>query len=456
MWFVGVMFTTSAYRPGFPRALRAAVLALAVAGTAACAPLTNEPNACRGAAVSLTGFKDEDAVGRFGGEIDTAMQTVMASSSPPSCALVVVAQNRISTINRYGQPFDVGGNLFVQQLPDVAQTRLYVGSISKTITALAMMKLAELEADPGGIVGTPPVSLLDRRLADLYPPVGSEEPQWAGFTPRQYLAHATGAANWPNPMEDSALGSLPASAGPNPGIHPRHAFVVYRNTDPARVPFTASFDAVYSNIGYSMVGAAIDWQVVDDRAGSEPGYEKFVYENVALDENTTSPPSMLSLCLGTPWRAPNMANLARGFTAASNAPAGAPNFSGWEGPAGGWTMTIGDLGRLIIAINTNARVSQGMTDQMMANVATGPVSNPADWGLGVWRTRIGAGEVRYGKGGDITGFTSDFMAYRDAGVGAGIVCNQGSMSHGVLRTALRAIIDPCRQSAPPAYCSPPE
>lgn len=440
--------------PAISKHQRTTAAAIVLAAVTACTPLTNEPTACRAAAVSLTALKDQDAVERFSGGIDTAMQAVMDSSSPPSCAIVVVADNRISTINRYGDPFDTGGDLFAPELPDLAQTRLYVGSISKTITALGIMKLAEQEADLGGIVQSPPVGLLDRPLVDLYPPVVAV-PEWAGFTPRQYLAHATGAPYWPD-LQDSALNSLPASAGPNPGIHPRHAFVVYRNTQPRTVPFEGEFDAAYSNVGYSLIGAAIDWQVVTDHAGSEPGYEKFIYENIALDENTTSSPAMLSMCLGTPWRAPNMANLARGFGAGGNAPLGPPNYTGWEGPPGGWTMTIGDLGRLIIAINTNARISSSMTDQMMADVATGPLLGTTNWGLGVWRTPVGSGEIRYGKGGDITGFTSDFMAYRDAGVGAGIVCNQDSMDHNTLRTALRNIIDPCRGPAQPGYCSPPE
>jgi len=395
-------------------------------------------------------------VERFHGAIDTAMNSVMTGDDPPaSCALVVVGQNRIATINAYGVPFAMAGTLLDPGTPAIAQTRLYVGSISKTLTALAMLKLAE-EAAGGGLASGPPVSLLDRPLVELYPPV-AEVPEWSGFTPRTYLAHASGVPKDPLPFELAKLAQLPAAAGPHPGIHPRHAFVTYRNTMPRIAGFEQQFDASYSNIGYSLVGAAIDWQTVDDVAGSEPGYEPYVFDHIALNDGTTTEPTMISLCLGAPWRAPQMANLAQGF-AGTSTPLPAPDFGGWEGPSGGWTMTIGDLGRLIIAINTTSRISATSRAAMLADVATDPLLDTTHWGLGVWRTTSTDGDLRYGKGGDITGFTSDFIAYRDAGVGAGIVCNRDGMDHPTLRGAIRDIIDPClpgQRGAGPAYCTPP-
>lgn len=422
---------------------------------AGCTPLTNSERACWPGNLTLTARKDAAAVNRYAVGIDTPMEDLMALSGAPSCAIAVVADDRIATINAYGDdPFDLGGPLLDPQSPAVAQTRLYVGSIAKTITALAMLKLAE-DAAGGGIGTGPPVSLLDRPLVDLYPPV-AEVPEWESFTPRQLLAHATGIPKDPNPLDDAALDLLPAAAGPFPGIHPRHAFVVYRDTLPRVQGFEGSYTARYSNIGYSLVGAAIDWQTTASVAGSTSGYERWVFQQVALADNRLSEPTMLSLCLGTPWRAPNMHNLARGFLPGSNTPLGPPNFSGWEGPAGGWTMTIGDLGRLIIAINTNARIAPASQSAMLANVAQGPVSDPNDWGLGVWRSVVGT-DIRYGKGGDTTGFTSDFIAYRDAGVGAAVVCNLDGVSHDTLRSTIRSIIDPCRAANPadrPAFCSP--
>lgn len=260
------------------------------------------------------------------------------------------------------------------------------------------------------------------------------------------------------PPDDAALDALPAAAGPHPGIHPRHAFVVYRDTQPRNAGFQGQFDARYSNVGYALIGAAIDWQAVENVAGDESGYERYVFENIAREGNTIAEPSMLSMCLGTPWRAPNMDNLARGFASGSSTPLGPPDFSGWEGPSGGWTMTIGDLGRLVIAINTNARTSPASQGEMLADVSSGPVSDPNDWGLGVWRAPI-SGDLRYGKGGDTTGFTSDFIAYRDAGVGAAVVCNQTGVGHTVMRDTLRTIIDRCLDNPPdarPGYCMPPE
>lgn len=442
-------------------------LALAgfVSGTiGACAPVTNSERACWRGNLTLTARKDADRVDRFTAGIDGPMQALVASSGAPTCAIAVVGDNRLATINAYGAPFDIEGPLLDPDSPVVAQTRLHMGSIAKTLTALAMLRLAEQQG--GGITSTPPVSLLDRPLVDLYPPV-DEVAAWRNFTPRQYLAHATGAARDPNPLNDAALQSLPASAGPNPGIHPRHAFVVYRETEPPVTGFEQNYDAAYSNVGYALVGAAIDWQTADDLAGDSPGYERYVFQNVALAGNSTAEPAMLSMCLATPWRADEMDNLARGYVRLPPTMRGGeplltpldwPNGSGWEGPAGGWTSTIGDLGRLIIAINTNARIAEASRTEMLTNVAQGPVSDPNDWGLGVWRSPFGS-DMRYGKGGDIGGYTSDFIAYRDAGAGAAIVCNLRLVNHGDMRTTIRDIIDPCVENPPssrPAYCSPPE
>ncbi len=173
------------------------LMALSLLIVVACTPQTNAIRACSQANVTLTGRKDADAVDRFSQGIDVPMQDVMASSGALSCAVVVVGENRVATINGYGVPFEIGGALLDPETPAVAQTRLYVGSISKTITALAMLKLAEDEPS-GGLAGGPPVSMLDRPIVEFYPPV-AEVPEWADFTPRMYLAHATGVPKDPNP-----------------------------------------------------------------------------------------------------------------------------------------------------------------------------------------------------------------------------------------------------------------
>ncbi len=67
----------------------------------------------------------------------------MTTSGAPPCAVVVVGENQIATINGYGDTFATDGPLLDPGTPAIAQTRLYVGSISKTVTALAMLKLAE-------------------------------------------------------------------------------------------------------------------------------------------------------------------------------------------------------------------------------------------------------------------------------------------------------------------------
>ena len=428
-----------------------------------CAPNVNSNRACPISGVTLTGRKDAALIGRYTIGIEHPLQALVDSSHAPSCTVVVVGHNRLATINRYGVPFAINTPLADPASSRVVQTRLNIGSISKTLTALAMLKLAESQASPTQ------TSLLDRSLVDLFPPA-NEVAEWRNRTIRSYLAHTSGAPYWPMPIDNAALTALEPQAGPHPGIHPRYAFNVYKNTADRYKKIEEPYTARYSNVGYTLVGAAIDWQTTDDVSGDAPGYERYVFRHVALKDNTTASPAMLSMCLSSPWRAPHMANLAIGHAKMSSSPMGLgstvvaisppANYSGWEGPAGGWTMTIGDLGRLIVAINTNARISAETRDnQMLADASRGPVSLPyGDWGLGVWRTVPWIHELRYGKGGDYPGFTADFIAYRNAGTGAAIVCNLGGVSHVDMRQTIRDIIDPCTTNPPaarPPYCSPP-
>jgi len=436
------------------------VPAVAVAAAmTACTPRTTSDRACPIGNLALTALKDPDHFDRYHDGIDAPMAELFRQASPRSCALVVVAQNRIATINHYGVPLDLSNeNLDADAIADAAErvirARLYVGSISKTVTALAAMKLNE-EAVTGGITTGPPVALIDRPLVELFPPV-SEVPDWADFTIKDYLAHKSGAPHDPD-IDDSALDGLPAYLGPHPGIHPRWAFAVYKDTADPIQGFEPGDTARYSNTGYALVGAAIDWQTVSTPASAEVGYEKYVFKKIALADGKTTDPTMLSMCLGTPWRAPYMDNLAIGYDTDSTTPLAPQNFSGWEGPAGGWTMTIGDLGRLMIAMNTDKRISAGSLTTMLNFYSESELLGiDTKWGLGMWRSLEAGGRMVYGKGGNATGFTSDFVMYRGDGVGAAMVCNQHGVDHLNMRIALRTIMNACvGAGTKPVYCAPP-
>lgn len=455
-----------AHRPALRPALRLAAALTAPVLLAACVAPRTEIAACPASNLHLTARKDAAAVGRHTEGIDGPMKALLAGIGAPSCALAVTAQGRLSSINLYGDPLSLSGPQAYPEFPAVAQARLRVGSISKTVTALAALRLAELSDGPGGIAGEPggPTGpgFLDRPLGEIYPPA-AEIPEWSQATLRRLLSHTALAARDAEPFDQAAIDALPAAAGSHPAIHPRHAFAGYRGISPKLVSAPASPNpppetARYSNIGFMLAGAAIDWQVLA-REGASPsgnadGYERFVWRELGIGAPLSGELSLLSMCLAPDWRSAATANIAVGFdeTGAALPP---PDESGWAGPAGGWTMTIGDLGRLIAVIERTGLISAASTSAMLERLGTGPAADPAFWGLGVWRGGGGSGALRHGKGGDILGFTSDFIAVSGRGLGAAVVCTGRELDHVAIRATLEGIVAACLRNPPsarPEYC----
>ena len=74
-------------------------VALAAVALTSCTPITNSEHACPTGNLALTAQKDADSVGRFHSGIDPEMEELLSASGFPSCAIAVVAENRIATIN---------------------------------------------------------------------------------------------------------------------------------------------------------------------------------------------------------------------------------------------------------------------------------------------------------------------------------------------------------------------
>jgi CubicO group peptidase (beta-lactamase class C family) len=287
---------------------------------------------------------------------------------------------------------------------------------------------------------------------------------WEAITIRQLLAHTSGIAKDPTSIDSEAslIAAFP-NAGPHPGIHPRYAFESYKDNMPADLSFQPNATARYSNIGYSLLGVMIDKRASQGLAADASGYERYVYENVALNQNKLTEPAMTSLCLGTSWRAPHIKNLASSNPDPPKSPGDVFSGNGWEGPSGGWTMTVGDLGRLMIIINSNKRLDPATTDEMMLGQGEDTPfhmdeeagdDTVAQYALGVAVEPDASSRDFFAKGGDIVGYTSNFKYHRDADVGAGILCSKESIPHLQITNAIDAILEPCLENSPPAFCSP--
>lgn len=398
----------------------------------------SSPEACEPTNIALTAAKDIDRVNAVSGHIDDAMGDLMTSVGSGSCSVVMVAGNTIKTINGYGDPRPSGAsNSILSTWP--ASTPYYVGSISKTVTALALLRMIEENDDIS----------LDDTLGDHLGGYGIPS-DWTELTLRQVLSHTSGIARNPDSIDsEAALQALFPSAGAHPGIHPRYAYFSYNNFMDTEPGFAQQFSAGYSNIGYSLLGLIIDDRIAAGQTADASGYETYVFNNIALDGGGLSEPTMVSMCLGTSWRAPNIDNLAAP-RAANGGDTPVFQGNGWEGPSGGWTMTVGDLGRLMIAIEHDERVSATMRSEMLQGLGrdsgtqmSGETGDDfSEYGLGV-AIEPGGAEPYFAKGGDITGYTSNFKYYTSANVGAGILCSRDSVQHQILIDAIDEILEPC-------------
>ena len=122
---------------------------------------------------------------------------------------------------------------------------------------------------------------------------------------------------------------------------------------------------MYSNVGYSVAGA-----VIDDIADGTPsgGYEAWVWDHIGqYTGNALDADNLLTLALSHSWRSTDIPNRAVGYVWNGASfdvfeafdPNGLAGLEGWEGPSGGWVMTIGDLTRFALALNTSQIVGPG-------------------------------------------------------------------------------------------------
>ncbi|NJL27748.1 MAG: beta-lactamase family protein [Thermoanaerobaculia bacterium] len=348
----------------------AVLAALVMAGQLiACAPRQTGVDQIPNANVSVTAAKDAGVPG-LPAEVDQLVNGFIPNvSTPLGCAVGVMENNQLSGLEGYGWAGFQKNNP-AQKRPMTTSTPSEVGSISKTWTALAILRLQEmnyLDID----------DKISVHLADL--------PQaWQNFTLRQLLSHGTGLA-W-NPTFNPTLNDTNElnqfynvnPANPFLGIHPRLVYPAYLGTPISAFP--QGFTAAYSNTGFLLLGAVIDKIATENAAqlGSKyASYESFVWRYVGVFDGTLSnADQMLTPGLYEGWRLNDIPDLATGFAwdamqqqyvelGASNDSLLLSGPAGWEGPAGGWTMTIGDLTRLMMAIQNNDVITQTTRDDEM-------------------------------------------------------------------------------------------
>ena len=122
--------------------------------------------------VNATELKDEQYTGSMPAAVDTIVAAFLSQpGAPPGCAVGIMIDNEVAHVKGYGLS-DFGPTLFTHARPSV------VGSISKTWTALAVLRLSEL-----GCLD------LNDTIGDH---LNNPPPDWQNITIRQRLSHTSG------------------------------------------------------------------------------------------------------------------------------------------------------------------------------------------------------------------------------------------------------------------------
>ncbi len=405
----------------------ATVVALA-AGLSACAPVDTGANQCSDVNVGLVEVKDAKYINlpqNEGGlsaakiaQIDALMQDYMAATPVDiaGCGIGITRGDQIALLRGYGLA-DVASDR-----PFTVATPAAIGSISKTLTALAALRL---EMDTELTLDSP-----------VYAALGETPLSHGDFTLKQLLIHKAGLVRDPDfngPFDDLAgINAFYAGMGIDwPSLRPRLVFPGYGNND-ANQNAAPGGTALYSNTGYSIAGALVDQR---SRAGDIPlkarGYENYIWNKVARG-TSSSEPTMISACLNTGFRAGDIKNHATGY--GSNG--AVANYTGsggwgWEGPAGGWSMTIGDLSRLMLILQSDAVIPKATIDATMRHYYANDGGLRLGLGLELGSAAQG---LWFGKGGNIAGYTADMKIWpNDEGGSWGVafLCNQSGTRQGL-------------------------
>jgi len=221
------------------------------------------------------------------------------------------------------------------------------------------------------------------------------------------------------------------------------------------------WQAVYSNVGYSVAGA----MVADiAKAHGYMGYEDYVWDAVGTwSANPLAPGQATSLAITHAHRADDIPNRAVGYYD-GNWGAGAKNWvqgeawevtqaqASWFGPSGGWALTIGDFMRLLTAYRAEHIVDRHWMETRFGHLALGPdPMNLPPYGLGLL---IDDNNGSIYNGGDIGVFQGNQQqsvhgaiwslwpkAVANQDVGVGMICNNGRGSSSIYSRAKDIVED---------------
>ncbi len=331
--------------------------------------------------------------------LDWLIRREMRQAGIPGCAVTIVSRDRVIARKIYGI---TDKNT---KVPVTEDTVFRAGSLTKSITALAVMKLSEQ-----GLVD------LDAPLTDYLPEFAmkSRFPAARPITPRLLLSHQAGL---PADYLAGIMGDQRLS--------PRE-LIQALNKEYLNAPPGQRF--MYSNTGYGLLGAMIE-RITGQR------YETYVQREVLDPLGLTH--SSLAL---TPAQAPRLASghlpHALGFMPGSgNDTQPVPYFPIRDGAAGALLTDIADLGAYVqFLMNDKEKNGKGIisnasfAEMIRAQPAPERVFLSVDYGLGFMRGTFryeGTDDIIHHSG-NVNGFYSMMLFSPSRGLGMALLTNSSA------------------------------
>jgi CubicO group peptidase (beta-lactamase class C family) len=329
--------------------------------------------------------------------IETAVTAEMSRQSIPALSIAVAVENQLRWTAGYGI------SDLENFVPAKATTVFRLGSISKPITATALLQLEE------------------QGRVDLDAPVQRYLPgfplkEWP-VTPRSLLSHLGGIRHY-NGAEDFGSTRRYASV--------TEALGIFQNDELEHEPGTKY---LYTTYGYSVLGA-----IVESVAGT-PFIEyvrKHVFEPSGMERIRDDSHAAL------------IPNRARGYAKDEQGRLRNCNLADTSNkiPGGGMAGTAGDLVRFALALNRGKLLRKATVERMFTRAATRD-GKPVPYGLGVF---VGEWEGRrlISHGGGQQGTSTLLQLYPESGAAIAIMCNlegarlaplAGEVARAILRAA---------------------
>jgi serine beta-lactamase-like protein LACTB, mitochondrial len=312
-------------------------------------------------------------------EIEALIRAVTSESKIPGLSVAIVSDNQLCYANGFGTAD------LENATPAKSSTVYRIGSLSKTITAAAVMRLAE----QGKLDLDAPV----QKYCPAFP-----AKQWT-VTARQLLAHLGGVRDYNNQrfLEEYFSTRHYDSVG--------ESLDIFKNDPLLQEPGTKYS---YSTYGYNLLGCAIE------------GASSMTYENY-IRENVLKPAGMTRTGVDDIFQI--IPNRARGYgkTRVGVVRNTAPTDTSNKIPAGGLVSTAEDLGRFYTALQGGMLVGPKTLEQIWTPQKTRD-GQQIPYGLG-WRVgeRKGVKEVYHG--GAAAGFSTFLYVLPEKGVAVVLMAN---------------------------------